>query len=132
MSETKSIFSVENLESLIKASKNDKDLLEFIASCLKSFEDYHRAIYDMETWLKLYDCNALGREEYQDALTSYDKARTTRHDTLLGSVNGLNRAAQKAGIGLIYSGVVSKERPYRREVANAALDFVEMVIKERR
>lgn len=32
----------------------------------------------------------------------------------------------------IYAGTVSKERPYRREVANAVLDYLQSVIENRR
>jgi len=40
--------------------------------------------------------------------------------------------AAKEGLELIYNGIVSEERPYRREVANAVLEYVEKVIRERR
>ena len=40
-------------------------------------------------------------------------------------------AAKAAGLPLFYEGVVSEERPYRREVANAVLEYVETVVRER-
>lgn len=41
-------LSVENLQNLIHASKDDRELLHFITDCLKSFEAYHHAIFEME------------------------------------------------------------------------------------
>jgi len=126
------VFSAENLRSLINKSKDDKEMLEFIADCLKSFEKYHSAIYEMETWLSIFDYNALGRENYQSILTGLDKTRRVCHNAVLSSVNILNRTAQKAGVDLIYNGVVSEEKPYRREVADAVLKFAEDIILNRR
>lgn len=125
-------FSVENLQALIKASKEDKELLRYISDCLKSFEDYHRAIYTMESWAKIYDYGVLEREEYQDTLTGLDRSRTSCHNAMLDKINILNRMAAKAGIDPIYNGTVSDGMPYRREVADAVLSFVESVVSSRR
>lgn len=125
-------FSAENLQSLIAASKDDKELLQFIEECLQSFEAYHKAVYEMEIWAKVYNYGVLEREEYQDKLTRMDKARTACHNAMLSKISMLNRMAEKAGVGPIYSGTVSEEMPYRREVADAALDFVEHVVAGRR
>lgn len=125
-------FSTENLQSLIRASKGDKELLRNISNCLKSFEDYHQAIFSMESWLKVYDYGTLERVEYQDTLQSMDRARTACHNALLAKVNMLNRMAEKVGVGPIYSGTVSEEMPYRRQVADAVLEYVEGVVSSRR
>lgn len=127
-----SCFSVENLQALVKASKEDKELLLYISDCLKSFEDYHQSIFFMESWLKVYDYGTLERVEYQDKLTTMDRARTACHNALLGKVNMLNRMAEKVGVGPIYGGTVSEEMPYRRQVADAVLSFVESVVSSRR
>lgn len=39
--------------------------------------------------------------------------------------------ADKAGLDPVYDGVVSKERPYRREVANAVFEYIESIINSR-
>lgn len=44
----------------------------------------------------------------------------------------LNRMASKAGVGPIYGGTVSEEMPYRRQVADAVLEYVESIISDRR
>lgn len=125
-------FSAENLQALVKASKGDKEMLRYISDCLKSFEDYHQAIFSMEYWLKVYDYGTLEQVEYQDTLQSLDRARTACHNSLLAKVNMLNRMAAKAGVGPIYSGTVSESLPYRRQVADAVLSFVESVVSSRR
>lgn len=124
--------SCENLQALIQASKEDGELLQYIMDCLKSFEDYHQAIFSMEAWLKIYSYEVLEREEYQDSLLSLDRLRTVCHNSVLDKINILNRMAAKADIELIYSGTVSGEMPYRREVADAVLSFVESCVLSRR
>ena len=125
-------FSVENFKLLVSKYKYDNEIISFVSDCFKTFEDYHRAIFDMEIWTRLYDYDMLGKEEYQSTFKEFDNARTLCHNSVLASVNALNRLAVKVEIGLIYDGEVSKEHPYRREVADAILKFVETVILERR
>ena len=50
-----------------------------------------------------------------------DAAQTTK-DTIV---------AEKNELVPVYDGVVSEERPYRREVANAVFEYVEYLIKKR-
>ena len=126
------IFNVESLEKLIRIHRGDKETLDMIYDILKSFEEYHSRIINMEMKIKLYSTEVLEREEYQSMVTELDKSRTIQHDSLLTGVNVLNRLAAMKNIEPIYDGTVSKERPYRREVANAALDFLQSVIENRR
>ena len=124
-------FNDTALEKLIEKSKNDKELLDIIFDIFKSFEDYHKAIIEMELKLKVYSAS-MEREEYQSTVTELDKKRTMFHNSVLTGVNMLNRMAEQAGIEHIYSGTISKERPYRREVANAVLSFLQRVIDNRK
>ena len=126
------IFNVESLEKLIRIHRSDKETLDMIYDIFKSFEEYHSRIINMEMKIKLYSTEVLEREEYQSMVTELDKSRTMQHDSLLTGVNVLNRLAAMKNIEPIYDGTVSKERPYRREVANAALDFLQSVIENRR
>ena len=126
------IFNVEALEKLIRIHRDDKETLDMIYDIFKSFEEYHSRIINMEMKIKLYSTEVLEREEYQSMVTELDKSRTIQHDSLLTGVNVLNRLAAMKNIEPIYDGTVSKERPYRREVANAVLDFLQSVIENRR
>ena len=71
-------------------------------------------------------------EEYKDNVSKLDKMRTVNHNSVIANVNLLNRLAEKNGLQPVYDGIVSEERPYRREIANAVLDYVESIIKNRR
>lgn len=125
-------LSVENLQNLIHASKDDRELLHFITDCLKSFEAYHHAIFEMEAWAKVYNYGVLEREEYQDKLITKDRARSACHNAMLSKISMLNRMAERAGVGPVYEGTVSEEMPYRRQVADAVLAFVEDMVSNRR
>ncbi len=124
-----------NAETILKLSSlyaEDTELLNILCSSLKSFEEYHSVIFDMETWIKVYSYKSVDKEEYQSKVTEMDRRRTMCHNSVLSSVNILNRLAAKENLPLVYDGVVSEERPYRREVANTVLEYVENIIKNRR
>ena len=126
------LFNANSLEKLIHAYQDDAEALEMIYDILRGFEEYHTKIFEMELKLKMYSVGKLELEEYQSIVTELDKRRTMQHNSVLTGVNVLNRMAEQCGIEPIYSGTVSKERPYRREVANAILDFLQTVINNRR
>ena len=128
------MFNCEVLNKLISIYQADGDdyMLNLICDELETFEEYHAAIYSMETKMKIKSPKSMEREDYQFMVESLDKKRTMLHNRVLIAVNVLNRMAAKEGLGLIYDGVVSEERPYRREVANAILEYVSNVIKQRR
>ena len=120
------------LGKLIQNNKDNKEMLDMIFGALKGFEEYHNKIVEMELKLQLYSSGTLDREDYQNMVMELDKRRTMSHDSVLTGINVLNRIAEKQGIEPIYSGTVSKERPYRREVANAVLDYIQTIIENRR
>lgn len=127
------MLNCEILNKLISIYHTNEDDygLDLICDELETFEEYHSAIYSMETKLKIKSPKSMEREDYQFMVESLDKKRTMLHNRVLIAVNVLNRMATKEGLGLIYDGIVSEERPYRREVANAVLEYVENVIKSR-
>jgi len=117
---------------LIVKNKDTKETLDFIYSCLMEFENYHRAVFEMECKTKLYSCGVLNRQEYQDMISSADENRTSAHNSLLGMVNALNCLTKNNGLPPLYDGLVSEERPFRREVANAVFEYMQTVIEKRR
>ena len=125
-------FSNENLVKLFAAVHDDIELSEMVCNCLKSFQAYHQAIFDMETWLSLYDYNNMPREDYQDKLTKLDECRTSCHNIVIDSVSILNRMAVQYSIPAIYDGEVARGYPHRREIADAVLGYVENIILARR
>jgi len=122
----------ESLKQIISDSNNDDELKVLVYDCLESFEAYHKSIYSMEIRLALFKSKDMETDEYQEMYTGLDKARRNCHNAVIRNINILNRLAEKATLAPVYDGVVSEEKPYRREVANAVLAYVETVIKERR
>lgn len=121
----------ETIIKLLEIYKDDERTLKTIERSILTFEEYHNRIFEMELWMKIYSKSVFG-EEYKEAVTRLDKARTMSHDSILGNVNLLNRLAVKNNLAPVYDGIVSHERPYRREVANAVLEYIEDLIKNRR
>lgn len=121
----------DTLNRMIKFFQDDAETIEMIVKALETFEQYHQAIYTLEITRRLYSCKAIDSDEYRDQTTLKDRTRNVTHNALLGQVNFLNRLAEEAGIPPFYDGIVSEERPYRREVANAVLEFVRQVIIDR-
>jgi len=121
----------ETLNKMIVHFKDDRDDLEMIVAAMESFEDYHRAIYNLEITRRLFSCGAMESDEYRAETVERDRSRTFNHNAVLAQVNYLNRLAAEAGLEPFYDGIVSEERPYRREVANAVLEFVRDVILNR-
>ena len=125
-------ININALEKLIQTCRDDKESLDIIFDILKGFEEYHAKIIELEIRLKLYSTIILTTDEYQFIVTELDKRRAMSHDSILIGVNVLNRMAEKQDIEQIYSGTVSKERPYRREVANSVLNYLQTIIENRR
>ena len=123
--------NVDTLKQLVEHYHDDREMIELIIEALESFEQYHEAIYALEIRRKLYAGGAMESDTYREEIPARDKTRTARHNAVLAQVNILNRMAEMAGFPLFYDGLVSGERPYRREVANAVLAFVEQIILER-
>lgn len=123
--------NVETLQKLFIAFRDDQETLEEMESALMIFESYHRAIYELEIKRRLYSGGAVEGDAYREMLTRLDKTRTINHNALLSQVNILNRIAAEVNLPPFYDGIVSEERPFRREVANAVLDYVRGIIVER-
>ena len=119
-----------SLDRLIENHKKDPELLEAIQDALKSFEEYHIAIYSMETRKKLLigTGEAMG---FQAEIMTMDQKRTSCHNAVLANVSMLNRMAEMDHLPPVYDGTVSKEQPYRRQVADAVLEYVREIILER-
>lgn len=128
-------MNIINEETILKLSSlytEDSEVLNIIYDSLKSFEEYHVAIYDMELWMHLYSYKSVDTEEYQSKVADMDRRRRMCHNSALSSVNILNRLALKENLPPVYEGIVSEEMPYRREVANAILEYAENIIKKRK
>ncbi len=120
----------ESLRKLIEFNKNDRESLDFIKSCIDSFEAYHKAVFDDQTFQIIYG-GALEGEEYRDGRTAVDRTRTLHHNGVISNVKILNRLAAGYGIEPVYDGTVSEEMPYRRKIADAVFEYIENIINNR-
>ena len=118
------------LDRLIENSKEDAELLEAVEDALKSFEDYHAAIYSMETRKKILR-GTVETQRYQEEITGMDRKRTDCHNAVLANVSMLNRMAAMMNLPPVYDGTISREYPYRRQAADAVLQYVQEIILER-
>ena len=121
----------ETLNGLLIHFRDDQDDIAAIVHAMESFEDYHNAIYRLEITRRLFSCNAIESEAYRSDTVERDRLRTYNHNAVITQVNLLNRMAKEASLPPFYDGVVSEEKPYRRELANAILDFIHEVIVNR-
>ena len=124
-------MNLQVLEQLINKYRSDEFMTQTLEDILLSFEKYHDSIYRLEISRALYSTEIMDRDAYQSTIQQLDKNRTILHNDLIVQVNLLNRLAEKAGFPPVYDGIVSKERPYRREVADAVLAYVRQVITNR-
>ena len=117
--------------ALIRQSKDDSELLQFIDTALKSFEEYHAAVMADQLFPLIYSGGGIDGEQYRTQRSALDKNRTIAHNALIANVNLLNRMAVSAGVEPIYDGIVSEDRPYRRMVANAVFEYISYIIDHR-
>ena len=120
-----------SIEQLITRYADDKEMLDIIFDALSDFEEYHRRIYEMETKLKVYSAKCMELEVYRDMRENLDRSRTSQHNIVIMNAGMLNRLAKNKNIPPVYEGTVSEERPYRRELADAVLEYIRDIIKNR-
>ena len=125
------MLNKDSVKKLIEIKKNDRESLDLIRLCLDSFEQYHKAVFEDQTFPMIYGGGAIDGEEYREGRTASDRTRTLMHNGIISNVRILNRMAENAGIDPVYDGTVSEDKPYRREVANAVFEFLEDVINNR-
>ena len=121
----------ETLKALIAKHSDDSELTGIILEALESFESYHGAIYTLELKRELYLRGAMDRETYREEIPYLDGIRTSKHNAVISNVKLLNRLAEQDGLEPFYAGIVSEERPYRTELADAVLLFVCETIENR-
>ena len=125
------MLNKESITELIELNKSNLDSLDFIKSTLDSFEKYHKSVFDDQLFQMIYGGGTLDREDYRERRASFDRTRTIYHNSIISNVSILNRLVKNAGLMPIYDGIVSEEKPYRREVANAVFEYIESIINNR-
>lgn len=126
------MINIATIKKLLSIYSENKEMLDIIFDALWSFEEYHFSIAKMELSLQTYSYKVMENKDYQYMVKELDKRRSMQHNCVLSSVNILNRIAIKENLEPVYEGIVSEQRPYRREVADSVLEYIEQIIKERR
>ena len=121
----------EDISILLLVKSIIPGMIELIVDALDSFERYHQAIYALELKQKLRQAKAVDDETFREEYPAMDRVRTTCHNSVIANVSIMNRLAEQAGLPPVYDGIVSEERPYRTELADAILAFVADVITNR-
>ena len=121
----------ETISALISLHAGESDLIELILEAQESFEKYHQAIYALEIRRDLHVRGAMDTETYREQIPHLDEIRSQRHNAVINNVRILNRLAGQDGLKPFYEGVVSEERPYRTELADAVLLYVREIIEKR-
>ena len=125
------LINVQNLNEMFEAAQDDPERLSFIYNALQSFSDYHQAIFESESWRRLYNEKNTSVNEYQEKIRVFEDNRTSYHNAVLSNMSALNRMAGSLDIPAIYDGIISEDTPYRRQVADAVLAYTESIILER-
>ena len=121
----------DTISKIVERYEKDEDVLELMGQILESFQSYHAAIYKLELQMKLYSHGRMDGDAYRNSIAEMDATRTINHNAVIANVRVLNRIADQYDLPPFYEGVISEERPYRRELANAVLEYVETVARNR-
>lgn len=124
------MLNKETIAKVLDFYRSDTEVTGFIDGYLTAFENYHQAVFAEQTFTLLYS-GVLDGEEFRSRRMELDKTRTDLHNSVISSVSSLNRMAEQAGLPPVYDGIVSMDKPYRREVANAVFAFIEEIINNR-
>ena len=125
------MLNAESISKLFAVHKDNPEIIKFLKSALDSFEDYHRAVFEEQMFSAFYGNGTMDPEAFREQCMALDRKRTIYHNNVISNVNILNRMAKNAGLSPIYDGIVSEDRPYRREVANAVFTYIEKIINNR-
>ncbi|MBQ9544026.1 MAG: DUF3232 domain-containing protein [Clostridia bacterium] len=124
------MFNASSLERLIELNREDRDELDLIYECIGSFGEYFRAVITDQAVGIVYG-GAADRSDYGARRVGADRIRTACHDRVIMNVGILNKMASEKGIDPVYDGVVSGDRPFRREIADAVFGYLKTVVDRR-
>ena len=81
--------------------------------------------------MKIFSNGNVDKDNYKIKLKSLINQELHTITLYWVMLNVLNRLAEKNTLPPFYDGKVSQDRPYRREVANGVLQYVEKIVKNR-
>lgn len=117
--------SISQLEKRFAAESNAEDAA-YLTETLLSFSKYASAIYELEVYMLIN-----GKEANPDEHKRLDDKRSHAHDSVISHLEGLAGFCRIYDIPPVYSGALSRERPYRVDIADAVLAYVNDVLEKR-
>ncbi len=97
-----------------------------IFAALENFAAYHQAIIKETGCRLVYE--AKGGQDFLLNYAKYDRLRTSAHDQAIASLTVLNKLAEKAGLGLLYSSIISYDQPFRRQIADQIIILLDQIV----
>ena len=98
-----------------------------IAKAMLAFHNYVNTVVDGEMKL-LIQGSSLERQEYRDAIISYDGDRHSAHEKAIGDAKLVNRLAVREGLPPIFTG----DETQRHQVADFCLELDRYLFQNRR
>lgn len=114
----------ESISAIMKANKDDPEMLDFVESRVNSFVDYVGHVNYMETRIQRLEIEGIKGEKWRDAVSGLDSRRRDKHEVAMSAAAQLNRLAAASGLPPFYAGVIDHE--HRMEVG----DMCEAVVTE--
>lgn len=122
----------KTMRALVLIAKEDAVLLDMMIDVCRDFMKYHNAIIELEAYAGLHDYGNTDRDKYRTEYEELDATRSRCHEAVLQDVQVLNRLAAANGLEPVYDGVLSREQPYRRQIADAVIGFLKDIVMDRR
>jgi hypothetical protein len=121
----------DSIRLLREKLKDDATAMQMLQDCLLSFMEYGSRIYRLEIYRLLFNYDNKNNEAFRQELMSLDRSRTMGHDSVISNLDILNRFCDRNGIPPVYDEIISTERPYRVEIADAVLAYAAQIIEAR-
>lgn len=119
----------ENINELLKAYKEDDEILDYINDALKSFREYVNIVVEMEHTLPII-FEKYGRIVGQQEVMRLDTSRKCAHNVAISNIKLLNKLSKKNNNTLFYEGEIDNEHRY--EIGNFIGQIVFIYYHERK
>jgi hypothetical protein len=127
----KNTITLESVEILSEACKLDYLDLKLIEQAITIFSEYHKSIIYENAYYRIFSNSDMPGVDFQTEHHQRDEMRANRHNEVITYVCILNKLAKLKGLQPTYAGIISRDQPYRREVANAVLELIQELIISR-
>lgn len=117
--------SISMLQNRFAAESNAEDAA-YLTKGLLSFSKYAAAIYDLEVYMLMN-----GSDANLDEQKRLDDKRSHAHESVISHLEGLHGLCGMYNIPPVYSGTLLRGYPFRVEIADAVLAYVNDVLEKR-